>query len=77
MGKEETTMEINLQRCPFCGYSEFIEARQYHSEAYVTGGALLGQELKHTVCRHCGSVVRTYVENPELLLKRKDRRTKE
>ena len=70
-------MKLNMERCPFCGYSEFIEARQYAPEAYVSAQALFGQELKYVICRHCGSVVRTYVEDPEKLLKKKDRRIKE
>ena len=70
-------MKVCIERCPFCGYSEFIEARQYAPEAYVAGEALLGQELKHIICRHCGSVVRSYVEKPENLLKKKNRRKTE
>ena len=70
-------MKINLQRCPFCGYGEFIEAKQWNVEAYLQGEALFGQEIQHTVCRHCGSIVRSYVKEPEKLLKRKDRREKE
>ena len=70
-------MNVHIDRCPFCGYSEFIEARQMQGEAYVSGEALLGQQLHHTICRHCGSVVRSYVEEPEKLLKKKNRRIKE
>ena len=70
-------MNVHIDRCPFCGYGEFIEARQMQGEAYVSGEALLGQQLRHTICRHCGSVVRSYVEEPEKLLKKKNRRIKE
>ena len=70
-------MKVNIDRCPYCGYGEFIEARQYSSYAYVTGEAVFGQELHHLVCRHCGSVVRSYVKEPEKLLKKKNRRIKE
>ena len=70
-------MKILIERCPFCGYSEFIEAKQYGTDAYVTGETIFGQALKHTICRHCGSVVRSFVENPENLLKKKNRRVKE
>ena len=70
-------MKVNIDRCPYCGYGEFIEATQWNPDAYVTGEALLGQELHHLVCRHCGSVVRSYVEDPEKLLKKKNRRIKE
>ena len=52
-------------------------------ECYQTGyGALTalsnklgGRALYHAVCRRCGSVVRSYVKEPEKLLKRKDRNT--
>ena len=33
-----------------------------------------GIGLYHSVCRNCGSVVRSYVKEPEKLLKRKERR---
>ena len=70
-------MKVFIERCPFCGHSEFIEARQYQGEAYVSGEALLGQRLNHTICRNCGSVVRSFVEDPEKLLKKKNRRIRE
>ncbi len=70
-------MQIRIDRCPFCGYSEFIQARQRSTDAYVFGEAFLGLELHLVICRHCGSVVRSFVEEPEKLLKRKNRRTKE
>ena len=70
-------MKVHIERCPFCGSSEFIETRQIQAESYVSGEALFGQELKHTICRQCGSVVRSYVENPEYLVKKKNRRIKE
>ena len=70
-------MNVHIERCPFCGYAEFIETRQIHVESYVSGEALLGQELKHIICRHCGSVVRSFVEKPENLLKKKNRRKTE
>ena len=70
-------MNAYMVRCPFCGYSEFIEARQMQGEAYVSGEAFFGQPLHHTICRHCGSVVRSFVKEPEKLLKKKNRRIKE
>ena len=33
-----------------------------------------GVGLYHSICRNCGSVVRSYVKEPEKLLKKKDRR---
>ena len=70
-------MKVYIERCPFCGYSEFIEAKQVATEAYLSAETVFGQQLKHTVCRHCGSIVRSYVEDPEKLLKKKNRRIKD
>ena len=70
-------MHIKIEKCPFCGHTEFVEARQIRAEAYVSGESLMGQELKHIVCRQCGSVVRSFVEDPEALLKKKNRRKTE
>lgn len=61
--------------CPFCGGSEIIEAFQSgYGAIYATQNKLGGCGLYHSVCRKCGSVVRSYVKDPEKLLKKKDRR---
>ena len=63
--------------CPFCGGGEFIEAYQDgYAAITAVGNVWGGQKLCHVVCRKCGSVVRSYVKDPEKLLKRKDRREK-
>ncbi len=64
-----------VSRCPFCGATEMIEAFQSAYGA-VSGvnNRLGGVSLYHSVCRKCGSVVRSYVKDPEKLLKRKDRK---
>ena len=62
--------------CPYCGSSEMIEACQGGYGAIVaTSHKLGGCALYHSVCRKCGSIVRSYVKDPEKLLKRRDRRT--
>lgn len=65
-----------VSRCPYCGGIEFIEAYQsgYAVITAVSNKAGWGQNLYHTVCRSCGSVVRSYVKEPEKLLKRRDRK---
>lgn len=68
--------KIRDEKCPYCGGSEFIKAMQ------VGQGGIIGIEnawsstsqLNHVVCRSCGSIVRSYVGDPEKLLKRKNRR---
>ena len=63
-------------QCPFCGGTEMIRTFQggygaISAESNKWGGCT----LYHSVCRRCGSVVRSYVKDPEKLLKRKDRRS--
>ena len=62
--------------CPYCGSSEMIEAYQSCYGAIVaTSHKLGGCSLYHSVCRKCGTIVRSYVKDPEKLLKHRDRRT--
>ena len=67
--------EIYISACPYCGGTEMIETYQ-SSYAAVTpvGSPFRSVSLYHTVCRRCGSVVRSYVKNPEKLLKPRDRK---
>lgn len=67
--------QIQVRQCQFCGGSEFVEAYQ-NKYAALTGkeSMMTYSKLNHTICRNCGSVVRSYVENPEKLLKRSNRR---
>lgn len=64
-----------VESCPYCGGKEMIECYQ---DAYgaITAKSNIwgGKTLYHTVCRNCGSVLRSFVKEPEKLLKRKDRR---
>lgn len=61
--------------CPYCGGTEIIETYQGGYGAIVaTCHQFGGVALYHSVCRKCGSVVRSYVKDPEKLLKKKDRR---
>lgn len=64
-----------VEVCPYCGGSEIITACQDgYGAAVGVHNPLGGIALFHSVCRGCGSVVRSYVKEPEKLLKRKDRR---
>ena len=64
-----------VEKCPFCGGTEFIQTFQAGYGATVaTSNKFGGAALYHSVCRNCGSVVRSYVKDPEKLLKRKDRK---
>ena len=67
--------EIKLSACPFCGGTEFVEGYQGGYGALASKeGAWLGASLYHVICRDCGSIVRSYVKDPEKLVKKKNRR---
>ena len=68
--------KIKMVKCRFCGGTEFITAYQTgYARVDSTESLLRSADLYHTICRDCGSVVRSYVKDPEKLLSRKDRRT--
>lgn len=68
-------MDIRVTECPFCHGSEFIEAKQEgHAQISSMQNGWYSGVLYHTVCRRCGSVVRSFVKDPEKMLKKRDRR---
>ena len=71
----ECYQDSYVRQCPFCGGTEMIETFQSaYGAISATNNKLGGVPLYHAVCRRCGSVVRSYVKDPEKLLKRKDRK---
>lgn len=66
---------IQITQCPFCSGHEFVAGYQSAYGA-VTGqdNVWSGQVLRHIICRNCGSVVHSYIDDPEKLLKRSNRR---
>ena len=71
---EEIFRDGSVRKCPFCGGTEMIEAYQTgYGAVAALSNKLGGVSLYHTICRSCGSVVRSYVRDPEKLLKRRDR----
>ena len=67
--------EYVVIKCPICGGEDFVFGYQSGYGA-VTGEAsvLTGTALRHQICRACGTVVRSFVDDPDKLLKRKDRK---
>ena len=79
--KEDTAMAENYKdafvtSCPFCGGTEMTEGFQGgYAELCSSANKLSGSQIiYHSVCRNCGSVVRSYVKDPEKMLKKKDRK---
>lgn len=71
---------IKDEKCQYCGETEFltfiqtIGIQNYLLPEYDSFFNETDKYLRHVICRSCGSVVRSYIKNPELLLKKKDRR---
>ncbi len=66
--------EVKIEKCPFCGGEELVECR-----VASYGGVFLERKVRDvslyaTVCRNCGSVVRSYIKDPEKLFPKKERR---
>ncbi|WP_155973912.1 hypothetical protein [Streptococcus ruminantium] len=57
--------------CPLCDFSNAILCKQPHGYASITRAekkvAFNGQILYHEICKECGTVVRSFIENPEKL----------
>ncbi len=68
--------EVKIEKCPFCGGEELIESTvsSMVSGVCVANGETRRAILFATVCRDCGSVVRTYCKDPENLYPKKERR---
>ena len=61
---------IIVNRCPFCGGTEFTEGiQEYQGAVHKTKGIGMAQNLYHVFCAERGSVVRSYVCNPKKLSK--------
>ncbi|MBR6580730.1 MAG: hypothetical protein IKK66_05470 [Ruminococcus sp.] len=71
---------IKDEKCPYCGETEFLTfieptgLQNYLVPEYDSFFNETDKYLRHVICRSCGSVVRSYIKNPELLLPKKDRR---
>ena len=70
--------EVKIEQCPYCGGEEFIETKLCsYGSAYLirTKHVLLHTASVYaTVCRDCGSIVRSFIKNPEKLFPKKERK---
>lgn len=59
--------KINIKECPFCGGTEFTHGVQKDRAAVIStkSGWCKPESLYHIFCTKCGSVVRSYIYNPE------------
>ncbi len=70
-------VEIRDTICPYCNGTKFVKAKQSGYATLTSCESIwLGGDIYHIICLRCGSVVRSFVKEPEQLIKRK-KRTKE
>lgn len=63
-------MENSNWKCNHCGHNEYVIGKQIqYAELCVK---MKGTTLKHEVCLKCGTVNRSYIENPEKFIKYKE-----
>ena len=73
--EDECMSDKYVLACPYCGGKEVIETYQTsYGEVTAVSYKFGGVALYHSICRNCGSVLRSYVKEPEKLLKKKDRK---
>ena len=57
--------------CSYCGGTDFIACKQTKGYASVIPAhqktTFNGQTLYHDICKSCGTVVRSYIEQPKRL----------
>ncbi|MGT2682473.1 hypothetical protein [Streptococcus porci] len=54
--------------CPYCGGSEMVRAQQdSYARLHKSTWSMAWQNLYHDICANCGTVVRSFVENPDKL----------
>ena len=61
-----------ITKCPFCGESKFTIVME-HGAVVSISNPLRTQLLYHKICLNCGSIVRSFVKEPKLLISRKKR----
>ncbi|MDO5755363.1 MAG: Lar family restriction alleviation protein [Tissierellia bacterium] len=69
--QEQILKELMKKPCPFCGSNKLYEGKQAYY-ANINRG-FHGRALKHIFCAKCGSIIHSYVENPEKLLSKLER----
>lgn len=76
MGKQKENEDDVIElRCPYCDGTEIVEATQggYGQITAVTS-PWYACSVFHLVCRDCGTIIRSFVKDPEKLVKYKNRR---
>ena len=59
--------EVKIEKCPFCGGTNFGIGYQMAQGSILTEkSGIKGSKVKHLICKECGIIVQSKVENPEI-----------
>lgn len=59
----------NPLTCPYCGSTEFVVGKENKTYGGISkSGNFTGQPICHDICKNCGTIVRSFVENPSKLV---------
>ncbi len=67
MKNKAEEQEDSIMKCPYCGREEFVTGKQGAAYAGISVSVLKSRAVYHEICLHCGTIVRSYVKNPEKL----------
>ena len=63
-------VEIKIKKCQYCGATEFAEGYHYDEASIMTSNSgIVGSKAIYTICKNCGSILHSRVENPEVFNK--------
>lgn len=59
--------EIKVIKCQFCGSTEFGVGYHYDEASILSSKTgIVGSKVIYTICKECGSIVHSRVENAEV-----------
>lgn len=59
--------ENNVRTCPYCGGTDFVIGIQAVRTEKLS---FRDQTLYHEICESCGTVVRSYIKEPDKFIKK-------
>lgn len=71
-------MQEKKEICPYCGQEKFVIGKQtgYATLKPNKRVSLKEETIYHKICLNCGTVVRSFVNNPKNLLNYKEKNNK-
>ncbi|WP_291652759.1 transcription initiation factor TFIIIB [Clostridium sp.] len=60
-------MKVKIEKCPFCKGEKLVIGYQVSQGSVMSGkSGLVGSRVIHTICKTCGSIVNSRVEDTKI-----------